>query len=59
MHLDLYTTYQAGALGKLIELGGTRYPREYRPDDDFVVLEGPDGNRCCVVQVPERDQAIL
>jgi hypothetical protein len=29
-----------------------RYPQEYRPDDDFIVLEDPDGNRFCVVQVP-------
>jgi glyoxalase superfamily protein len=44
---------------RLIGLGATRYPREYRPDDDFVVLEDPDGNRFCVVQVPEKDWAIL
>jgi hypothetical protein len=54
VHLDLYTTDQAGEVERLIGLGATRYPREYRPDDDFVVLEDPDGNRFCVVQVPER-----
>jgi hypothetical protein len=54
VHLDLYTTDQAGEVKRLIELGATRYPREYRPDDDFVVLEDPDGNRFCVVQVPKR-----
>ena len=59
VHLDLYTTDQAGEVERLIGLGATRYPREYSPDDDFVVLEDPDGNRFCVVQVPERDQEIL
>ena len=30
----------------------TKYPWRYGPDDDFVVLEDPDGNLFCVVQVP-------
>ena len=59
VHLDLYTTDQAGEVERLIGLGATRYPREYSPDDDFVVLEDPGGNRFCVIQVPERDQEIL
>jgi hypothetical protein len=59
VHLDLYTTDQAGKVGRLIGLGATRYPWKYRPDGDCVVLEDPDGNRLCVVQVPGRDQAIL
>jgi hypothetical protein len=58
VHLDLYTTDQAGEVERLIGLGASRYPREYRPEDDFVVLEDPDGNRFCVVQVPRRDQEI-
>ncbi len=53
LHLDLYTTDQEGEVERLIEIGATLYPREYRPDDDFVVLEDPDGNRFCVVQVPD------
>ena len=36
---------------RLVELGATRYPRRYDSDEDFVVLEDPDGNRFCVVQV--------
>jgi catechol 2,3-dioxygenase-like lactoylglutathione lyase family enzyme len=51
-HLDLYTTDQAGEIERLVQLGASRYPWRYRPDDDFVVLEDPDGNLFCVVQVP-------
>ena len=55
MHLDLYTTDQAGEVERLVEIGATRYPREYSPEDDFIVLENTDGNRFCVVQVPDTD----
>ena len=51
MHLDLYTNDQQGEVERLIEIGATRYPRTYSPDEDFIVLEDPDGNRFCVVQV--------
>jgi hypothetical protein len=44
VHLDLYTTDQEGEVERLIEIGATRYPREYLPEDDFVVLEDPDGS---------------
>ena len=37
----------------LIGIGATRYRQEYRPNADFVVLEDADGNRFCVIQVPE------
>ena len=50
LHLDLYTNDQENEVERLIKLGATRYPRRVRPDDDFVVLEDPDGNRFCVVQ---------
>ena len=50
VHLDLYTADQAGEVERLLALGATRYPREYGPDDDFVVLVDPDGNRFCVVR---------
>ena len=52
LHLDLYTTDQDGEVERLVRIGATRYPWRYRPDDDFVVLEDPDGNLFCVVQVP-------
>lgn len=51
VHLDLYTNDQENEVERLVEIGATRYPRRQRPDDDFVVLEDPDGNRFCVVQV--------
>ena len=51
VHLDLYTDDQQGEVQRLIELGASRYPRRYSPDEDFIVLEDPDGNRFCVVQV--------
>lgn len=49
VHLDLYTTDQPAEVERLLGLGATRYEREYDPDDDFVVLVDPDGNRFCVV----------
>jgi glyoxalase superfamily protein len=54
-HFDLYTTDQEGEVERLVSIGATRYPWRYRPDDDFVVLEDPDRNLFCVVQVPEED----
>jgi len=53
VHLDLYTTDQQGEVERLVGIGATRYPQEYHPDDDFIVLEDPDSNRFCVVKVPE------
>jgi catechol 2,3-dioxygenase-like lactoylglutathione lyase family enzyme len=52
LHLDLYTTDQEGEVDRLVRIGAARYPWRYRPDDDFVVLEDPDGNLFCVVEVP-------
>jgi catechol 2,3-dioxygenase-like lactoylglutathione lyase family enzyme len=52
LHFDLYTTDQQGEVERLVKIGATRYPWRHRPDDDFVVLEDPDGNLFCVVQVP-------
>ena len=49
MHLDLYTDDGAAEVERLLALGATRYEREARPEDDFVVLVDPDGNRFCVV----------
>jgi hypothetical protein len=49
VHLDLYTDNGPGEVERLLALGATRYEREARPEDDFVVLVDPDGNRFCVV----------
>jgi hypothetical protein len=51
VHLDLYTDDQRGEVQRLIEIGASRYPRRYSPNEDFIVLEDPDSNRFCVVQV--------
>jgi catechol 2,3-dioxygenase-like lactoylglutathione lyase family enzyme len=50
LHLDLYTDNREGEVKRLLRLGATRHPQTYEPDDDFVVLEDPDGNLFCVVQ---------
>jgi catechol 2,3-dioxygenase-like lactoylglutathione lyase family enzyme len=54
LHLDLYTDNQEAEVERLVKLGATRYPWRYRPGQDFVVLEDPDGNLFCVVQKGER-----
>jgi len=51
LHLDLYTNNQEGEVERLVTIGATRYPWRYKPNDDFVVLQDPDGNLFCVVQV--------
>jgi catechol 2,3-dioxygenase-like lactoylglutathione lyase family enzyme len=52
LHLDLYTTNQQGEVERLVRLGAARHPWRYDPHADFVVLEDPDGNLFCVVQIP-------
>jgi hypothetical protein len=47
----LYSEDQKAEVERLVALGATRYPWRYKPADDFVVLEDPDGNLFCVVQV--------
>ena len=49
LHFDLYTRNQTGEVERLLKLGATRHPQEYELDDDFVVLEDPDGNLFCVI----------
>ncbi len=51
LHLDLYTPKQSDEVERLVKLGATRDPWRYEPDADFVVLEDPDGNLFCVIQV--------
>jgi hypothetical protein len=50
LHLDLYTDSREGEVKRLLKIGATRHPQMYGPDDDFRVLEDPDGNLFCVVQ---------
>jgi hypothetical protein len=49
LHLDLYTDDQEGEVERLLELGASRHPRVPEPDEDFIVLEDPEGNLFCVV----------
>jgi hypothetical protein len=51
LHLDLFTTDQAGEVERLLGIGATRHPREPKPDEDFVVLADPEGNLFCVIDI--------
>lgn len=51
LHLDLYADDQAVEVERLVQLGARRYPWRYQPGDDYFVLEDPDGNLFCVVQI--------
>ena len=53
MHLDLYADKQEEEVKRLLELVARRYPWRYRPGSDFVVLQDPDENLFCVVQLPK------
>ena len=50
-HLDLFAEDQQAELERLIALGATRKEWVYPPDADYVVLQDPDGNPFCIVQV--------
>lgn len=50
IHLDLYAMDREAEVVRLVKMGATRYPWRYQPDDDFIVLEDPDGNLFCVIQ---------
>ncbi|MFI5320482.1 MAG: VOC family protein [Myxococcota bacterium] len=49
LHLDL----QEREIERLVGLGARRYPWRSGRDADYVVLEDPDGNLFCVVEVPK------
>lgn len=51
LHLDLYAENQQQEVERLLDLGAKRYPWRYPVDADYVVLEDPDGNLFCVVQI--------
>ncbi|WXG47542.1 MAG: VOC family protein [Candidatus Atabeyarchaeum deiterrae] len=54
LHFDLYTNDQGGEVERLLKMGATRHPQTYDPEDDFIVLEDPDGNLFCVVDTSKR-----
>jgi hypothetical protein len=49
LHFDLYTSDQTGEVERLLALGATRFSRTPEPDEDFIVLEDPEGNLFCVI----------
>jgi hypothetical protein len=49
LHFDLYTHDQKGEIERLLKLGARWHLQTYGPNDDFRVLEDPDGNLFCVV----------
>ncbi len=51
LHFDLYSKDQKGEIERLLGLGAKLHPQEYDPEDDFRVLEDPDGNLFCVVDI--------
>lgn len=54
LHFDLYTKDQQGEVKRLLKIGATRHRQTYDPEDDFRVLEDPDGNLFCVVDTGKR-----
>jgi catechol 2,3-dioxygenase-like lactoylglutathione lyase family enzyme len=53
LHLDLYAEDPDAEVARLLELGAKRFDRVPEPGEDFVVLEDPEGNLFCVVDVRE------
>lgn len=50
-HMDLFADDQKAEVERLLALGATRKEWNYEPDADYVVLNDPDGNPFCVVQL--------
>lgn len=59
LHFDLYTSDQSGEIERPVELGAKRHLQEYDGDEDFAVLENPDGNLFCVVDIRGRRLGFL
>lgn len=51
LHLDLYADNQKEEVERLVKIGAVKYPWKYEADADYEVLEDPDGNLFCVVQL--------
>ncbi len=51
LHLDLYTEAWEAEVERLVMLGARPHVRTPEPDEDFVVLEDPEGNLFCVVDI--------
>ena len=51
LHVDLYCLDREKEELRLLKLGARRHRQKYTDDDDFRVLEDPDGDLFCVVQL--------
>jgi catechol 2,3-dioxygenase-like lactoylglutathione lyase family enzyme len=54
LHFDLHVadvSEQEAEAARLISLGARRVHWEYPKDPDFIVLEDPEGNRFCIVDL--------
>ena len=49
LYLDFYTNDQQAEVERLLRIGATRHARTPEPDEDFIVLEDPEGNLFCVI----------
>jgi len=49
LHIDLYAEDQQAEVERLLLLGASRYPWQYEPGADYIVLADPDDNLFCVV----------
>ena len=60
LHFDLHVadaSEQAAQVRRLISLGARRVDWDSYPEDpDFVVLEDPEGNRFCIVDLSHEDR---
>jgi catechol 2,3-dioxygenase-like lactoylglutathione lyase family enzyme len=54
LHFDLYTSEQKAEVQRLLTLGAKLHEQTYDPDDDFIVLEDPDGNLFCIIDTSKR-----
>jgi len=52
IHLDLYTDDPNGEIERLLKIGAKVY-KSHEPETDFTILEDPEGNLFCIVDVRE------
>lgn len=50
-HMDLFAEDREAEVDRLLSLGAVRKPWNYEPGADYVVLQDPEGNPFCVVQL--------